>query len=218
MFRKLLTRAQSSKRQTGRSFNPQVAGSSPAGGTSALRALRTTAPATVGPSRGGNSCEPALTGPPPALARWAGKAGARSTDSRRVAKWKRQVGYPVTVVRLVAHQPISCLQNAARRAMVSEPNHPAGIVCNALENLQVRLAGRHRLAGRINPCASASSGLPGVAAAVCELCGHSPRCPPRFLSYSTRAPQKPPQKPPGIRAILEVLCELLVSLPHPRQR
>ena len=172
----------------------------------------------AGPSPGGNSCEPALTGQPPALARWAGKAGARSTDSRRVAKWKRQVGYPVTVVRLVAHQPISCLQNAARRAMVSEPNHPAGIVCNALENLQVRLAGRHRLAGRINPCASASSGLPGVAAAVCELCGHSPRCPPRFLSYSTRAPQKPPQKPPGIRAILEVLCELLVSLPHPRQR
>ena len=40
------------------------------------------------------------------------------------------------------------------------------------------------------------------------------RVAPRILSYSTRAPQKPP----GIRAILEILCELLVSLPYPRQR
>src|ERR1700692_1868279 len=53
--------------------------------------------------------------------------------------------------------------------MVREPSHPAGIVCNALENLQVRLARRHRLAGRINPCASASFGCRGVAAAGLEL-------------------------------------------------
>src|ERR1700693_1896785 len=102
--------------------------------------------------------------------------------------------------------------------MVREPSHPAGIVCNALENLQVRLARRHRLAGRINPCASASFGCRGVAAAGWELLWPFAALPPRFLSYSTRAPQKPPQKPTGIRSILEILCELLVSLPHPRQR
>src|ERR1700730_1048423 len=186
MFRKLLTRAQSSKRQTGRSFNPQVAGSSPAGGTSALRALRTTAPATVGPSRGGNSCEPALTGPPPALARWAGKAGARSTDSRRVAKWKRQVGYPITVGGLGCSSTnfVPPERSAARDGPRTKPpggnrlqcsREPSGSACQATP-----AGGPHKPVRKRGFGVAEESVL-----RVGNCCGHSQRYPPRFLSYST---------------------------------
>jgi hypothetical protein len=173
----------------------------------------------AGPSPGGNSCEPALTGQPAALARWAGKAGARSADSRRVAKWKRQVGYPVTVGGLGCSStnfvPPEC--SAARDGPRTKPpggnrlqcsREPSGSACQATPS-----GGPHKPVRKRGFGVAEESVL-----RVGNCCGHSPRYPPRFLSYSTRAPQKPPQKPPGIRAILEVLRELLVSLPHPRQR